>query len=58
MAKHFIAKAIKHPGALRRKAQAAGEGTMEYARKHEHASGTTGKQARLAITLGKLRKRP
>jgi len=55
--KHFIAKAIKHPGALRRKAEAAGQGTMEYARSHEHAKGPTGRQSRLAITLSHLRKK-
>ena len=56
MAKNFIAKAIKHPGALTRKAKAAGESPMEYAREHRGDSGTTGKQARLALTLRKLRK--
>lgn len=49
--KHWIAKAIKHPGALTRKAKAAGESPMAYAREHKNDSGTTGKQARLAITL-------
>jgi len=56
MAKNFIAKAIKHPGALTRKAKAAGETPMEYARQHQHDSGTAGKQARLALTLRKLHK--
>lgn len=57
MAKHFIAKAIKHPGALRRAAARAGESTAEYAQQHKNDSGTTGRRARFAITLAKLRKR-
>lgn len=57
MAKNFIKKAIKHPGALTRKAKAAGESPMAYAHQHEHDKGTTGKQARLAVTLRKLAKR-
>lgn len=48
---HWIAGAIKHPGALTRKAKRAGESPMEFARSHEHAKGVTGKQARLAVTL-------
>jgi hypothetical protein len=55
MAKNWIAGAIKHPGALRRKAKAAGTGTMTFAREHSGDSGTTGKQSRLALTLSKLR---
>lgn len=57
MAKHWIAGAIKHPGALTKKANAAGESPMEYARQHEHDSGTTGRQSRLAITLSHMRKK-
>jgi hypothetical protein len=56
MAKDFIKKAIKHPGALRAKAKAAGESTMEFARKHEHDKGKTGEESRLAITLSKIHK--
>jgi hypothetical protein len=51
MARKWIAGAIEHPGALTRKAKAAGQSTMAYAREHEHDEGTTGKQARLALTL-------
>jgi hypothetical protein len=51
MAKHFIKDAIKHPGAFRKKAEAAGETTREFAKEHEHDSGKTGQQARLAETL-------
>ena len=53
----WIKKAIKHPGALTRKAKAAGMSVMAYARAHRKSKGTTGKQSRLAITLSKLRKR-
>lgn len=41
---------IKRPGALTRKAKAAGEGVQEFAAKHEHDPGLTGKQARFAVT--------
>ena len=57
MAKKWISKAIKHPGALTRKAKAAGESPMAFARAHQHDSGTTGRQARLAITLSHMRGR-
>lgn len=57
MAKNFIAKAIKHPGALRNAAKRAGESTSEYEQKHKHDSGTTGRRARLAITLSHLRRK-
>jgi hypothetical protein len=57
MAKKWISSAIKHPGALTRKAKAAGESPMAFAREHKGSSGTTGKQARLAITLSHMRKK-
>lgn len=57
MAKHWIAKAIKHPGALTAQAKKAGESPMEFAREHSGDSGTTGKRARLALTLSKMRKK-
>lgn len=50
----WIQKAIKHPGALTRKAKAAGQSTSAFAKAHAHDSGTTGKQARLAQTLAKM----
>lgn len=53
--RNWIAKAIKSPGAFREKAERAGEGTMEYARKKKGAKGRLGRQARLAITLSKMR---
>ena len=52
----WIAGAIQHPGALTQKAKAAGQSPMAYARAKKSAPGTTGKQARLALTLSKLRK--
>jgi hypothetical protein len=52
----WISGAIKHPGALTRSAKRAGETPMEYAHEHADEGGVTGKRARLAITLSKLRK--
>jgi len=58
---NWIQNAIQHPGALTKKAKAAGavtkkgtidQGWLESAAKQK---GTTGKQARLAETLSKLR---
>ena len=58
--KHWIAGAIKRPGAFRRKAAAAGESTAEYAKDvlkpGSEASTRTKRQANLAQTLGKMRK--
>ncbi len=54
MSKHWIAGAVRHPGALTRKAKSAHMGTQSFARKHMHDSGITGKQARLALTLAKM----
>jgi hypothetical protein len=56
MAKNWIKGAIKHPGALTKKAHAIGMSPMAYAKAHKGASGTTGKQARLALTLRKFHK--
>lgn len=49
--KKWIQGAIEHPGALKAKAEKAGETTREFAEKHAGDSGKTGKQARLAETL-------
>jgi hypothetical protein len=57
MAKKWIQSAIKHPGSLTRKAKAAGQSPMSFAREHAKSKGTTGKQARLAVTLSKLGKK-
>jgi hypothetical protein len=56
-AKHRIASAIKRPGAFKAKAKAAGMSTHAYAEKEKGASGRTGKQARLALTLSKMHKK-
>lgn len=59
--KKWIQKAIKRPGALRKKAKAAGMSVQEYARKvlkkGSKASTRTKRQAALAKTLRKLRKK-
>jgi len=59
--KNWIQKAIRKPGAFRKQAQRAGKSTMQYAREvvrnPSRYSTTTVRRARLAITLGKLRKR-
>ena len=52
--KKWIQGAIKRKGALTKKAKAAGMSVMAFARKMRGAKGTTGRQARLAITLRKL----
>lgn len=57
MAGNWIKGAIKHPGAFKAKAKAAGESTSKYAQSKKHAKGKTGSQARLALTLSKLRKK-
>ena len=49
--KRWIQGAIKRPGALRKKAMAAGMSTMAFARKHKGAAGRLGRQSRLALTL-------
>ncbi len=51
---HWIQKAVKHHGALKKKAQAAGQSTAAFAKAHQHDKGTTGAQARLAMTLGRM----
>lgn len=58
MAKNWIAGAIKHPGAMTRKAKAAGKTPMTFAREEQGEPGTTGRQARLALTLYGFRKKP
>ena len=52
---NFIKSSIKRPGALRAKAKRAGMGTATYARAHIHDKNRTGRQAREAITLMRLR---
>jgi len=53
----FIKSAIKHPGALTRKAQAAGMSISEFAHAHEHDGDQTGRQARFYLqVLRKVRR--
>lgn len=54
MAKKWIKGAIKHPGAMTAQAKKAGMSPMAFAEKHKHDSGTTGRRARLALTLRKM----
>ncbi|WP_017773834.1 hypothetical protein [Paraburkholderia kururiensis] len=52
MAKKWIQGATEHAhGQFRRKAEAAGESTREFAEEHKGDKGKTGAQARLALTL-------
>ena len=61
MGRRWIQAAIKKPGALR--AQAAREGALKdgisrtWLAKKAKSKGVTGRRARLAITLARLRKR-
>lgn len=61
MAKKWIKGAIKRPGAFSAKAKRAGMTTSQYAKhvlkKGSRASERTKKQARLAQTLSKMRKK-
>ena len=51
--KRWIAKAInpEHRGVFKKKAEAAGESTHEFAEQKKGAAGITGKQAKLALAL-------
>lgn len=53
----WMASAVKpsHKGLFRKKAEAAGETTHEYAEKKKGAPGALGKEARLALTFEKER---
>jgi hypothetical protein len=54
MAKHWIAGAVKHPGALTRAAKASGQSNSSYAREHQHDSGKAGQRARFALQMEKF----
>jgi hypothetical protein len=54
--KKFIAKAIKHPGALTAEAKAAGESPMAFAEEKKHAKGKVGQRARFALLLRGFKK--
>jgi hypothetical protein len=53
--KHWIQGAVKRPGALTKKANAAGQSPMSFAHSHEHSPGLTGQQARFAVNAQKRR---
>uniref|UniRef100_A0A6M3XIY3 Uncharacterized protein n=1 Tax=viral metagenome TaxID=1070528 RepID=A0A6M3XIY3_9ZZZZ len=55
--KKWIQGAIKRPGAFSAKAKNAGMSTAAYAKKKKGTPGQVGKQARLAMTLAKMRKK-
>lgn len=57
--KNWVKKAIKpeNKGKFRAKAEAAGKSTAEYAEEKKDAPGTLGKEARLAQTFSKMRKK-
>lgn len=57
MAKHWIAKAIKHPGAEKRAAEKAGESTHQYMEEHKGSPGKAGARARLGLRLSAMRKK-
>ena len=57
MAKQWIQRAVRKPGAFTAKAKRADVSVQAYAHKMRSAPGRTGKQARLAITLAKIGKR-
>jgi hypothetical protein len=54
---NWIQGAIKHKGALTASAKTAGKSTYEFAEEHKHSSGKVGQRSRLALTLGKLRRK-
>lgn len=51
MAKHWIAGAIKHPGAMTAAAKREGVSNSEYESEHAHDSGKAGERARFALAL-------
>lgn len=57
MAGKWIAKAIRHPGRMKRAAARAGMGTQAYMRKKASAGGSVGAAARLGLRLSAMHKR-
>ena len=53
----WIAKAIKHPGAMTAAAKREGVSNSKYEQEHKNDSGTAGKRSRLAITLKHMKKK-
>ena len=54
---NWIKGAVKRPGALTKKAKAAGKSVGAFASAHKHDSGLTGQQARFAMVMRKIRRR-
>ena len=52
-----ISKAVRRPGALTRKAKAAGMSISAFAAKHKNDGGLTGQQARFYFTLRSVAKK-
>ena len=50
-----VGMVIKHRGAFKAKAMAVGKSTCQYAKIMKSAPGVTGKQARLALTLMRMK---
>jgi len=49
---HWIQSAVsKHPGKMTEKAKREGVSNAAFEQEHKHDSGTTGEEARLALTL-------
>lgn len=55
--KHWISKAIKHPGAEKAAAKRAGESTHEYMEEHKDSPGKAGARARLGLRLSRMAKK-
>lgn len=53
----WMKHAVKHPGAFTAKAKAAGKTVPVYAEEKKSAPGLLGRQARLALTFEKARKK-
>lgn len=51
---NWVKGAIKHPGALKRKAKKAGMSTSKFAAAHDKGDSATARQSRLAETLAKF----
>ena len=53
MAKHWIQKAVKHPGVEKKAAKAAGESVHQYMEAHKNSPGKAGARARLGLRFEK-----
>ena len=54
-AKHWIAGAVKRPGAMTRAAKREGVSNSEYVAEHKHDSGHSGQMARFAAAMKGLK---